>query len=74
MNTEEKPEKDTPAASDVIYGLNDRPPVLEATVAAFQHVLAVFVGVITPPLIIAGALGLDLEDASYVVSMSLMVS
>ena len=61
-------------ATDVIYRLDDRPPVLEAAVAAFQHVLAVFVGVITPPLIIAGALGLELEDASYVVSMSLMVS
>ena len=60
--------------SDVLYRLDDRPPVLEAAVAAFQHVLAVFVGIITPPLIIAGALGLELEDASYVVSMSLMVS
>ncbi len=60
--------------SDVIYRLGDRPPVAEACVAALQHVLAVFVGIITPPLIIAGALGLEIEDASYVVSMSLMVS
>ncbi len=60
--------------SDVIYRLHDRPPPLEAGVAALQHVLAVFVGIITPPLIIAGALGLALADASYVVSMSLMVS
>ncbi len=60
--------------SDVIYRLHDRPPPLEAGVAAVQHVLAVFVGIVTPPLIIAGALGLDLENASYVVSMSLMVS
>lgn len=42
--------------------------------AAFQHVLAVFVGIITPPLLIAGALGLELRDANYVVSMSLLVS
>ncbi len=59
---------------DVIYRLHDRPPVLEALLAAFQHVLAVLVGIITPPLIIAGALGLELEDASYIVSMSLMIS
>jgi xanthine permease XanP len=59
---------------DVIYRLDDRPPIAEACVAAIQHVLAVFVGIITPPLIIAGALGLGLPDASYVVSMSLMVS
>ncbi len=60
--------------SDVIYRLHDRPPLLEACVAAVQHVLAVFVGIVTPPLIIAGALRLDLADASYIVSMSLMVS
>ena len=67
-------EQDGAGPADVIYRLHDRPPALEAGVAALQHVLAVFVGIITPPLIIAGALGLDLEDASYVVSMSLMVS
>ncbi len=65
---------DTDRLPDVIYRLDDRPPVPEACVAAFQHVLAVFVGVITPPLIIAGALGLGLEEASYIVSMSLMIS
>ena len=59
---------------EVIYRLDDRPPPAEAAVAAFQHVLAVFVGIITPPLIITGALGLELKDASYVVSMSLLVS
>ncbi len=59
---------------DVIYRLDDRPPPVEATLAAFQHVLAVFVGIITPPLIIAGALGLEFRDASHIVSMSLLVS
>ena len=60
--------------ADVIYRLDDRPPWTEAAVAAIQHVLAVFVGIVTPPLLIAGALGLELRDASYVVSMSLLVS
>ena len=59
---------------DVIYRLHDRPPVPEAFLAAFQHVLAVLVGIITPPLIIASVLDLELADASYIVSMSLMVS
>lgn len=40
----------------LIYGLNDRPPVREAIFAAIQHLLAIFVAIITPPLIIAGAL------------------
>ena len=58
----------------LIYGLNDRPPVREAIFAAIQHLLAIFVAIITPPLIIAGALKLDLETTSFLVSMSLFAS
>lgn len=36
--------------------------------------MAVFVAIITPPLIIAGALNLDLETTGYLVSMALFVS
>ena len=36
--------------------------------------MAVFVAIITPPLIIAGALQLELETTGYLVSMSLFVS
>ena len=64
-----------PAASpDLIYGLHDRPPFLEACLVGLQHVLAVFVGIVTPPLIVSQALGLELRDASYIVGMSLFVS
>ena len=55
----------------LIYGLNDRPPVKDAIFAALQHLLAIFVAIITPPLIIAGALKLDLETTGYLVSMAL---
>lgn len=58
----------------LIYGLNDRPPLRETFFAALQHLLAIFVAIITPPLIIAGALQLDQETTSFLVSMSLMVS
>lgn len=58
----------------LIYGLNDRPPVREAIFAAIQHLLAIFVAIITPPLIIAGALKLDLETTGYLVSMALFAS
>ena len=58
----------------LIYGLNDRPPVREAIFAAIQHLLAIFVAIITPPLIIAGALKLDLETTSFLVSMALFAS
>ena len=58
----------------MIYGLEDRPPVRESIFAAIQHVFACFVGIITPALIISGAIGLDPADAAYIVSMSLFVS
>lgn len=60
--------------SELIYGLNDKPPVAESIFVAFQHVLAAFVGIITPPLIICSSLGLDAVNTSYIISMSLFAS
>jgi xanthine permease XanP len=60
--------------TDLIYGLDVRPPLRETLFVALQHVFAVFVGMITPPLLIAGALKLDSADTAYLVSMSLFVS
>ena len=60
--------------SGLIYGLNDKPPVVEAIFVAFQHVLAAFVGIITPPIIICTSLGLDASNTSYLISMSLFAS
>ncbi len=61
-------------ALDLIYGLNDRPPLRLAIVVALQHVLAVFVGVVTPPLIISRALPLAPADGVFLVSMALVFS
>ncbi|WP_035984550.1 uracil-xanthine permease family protein [Leptolyngbya sp. KIOST-1] len=60
--------------SELLYGLNDRPPVGEAIFVAIQHVLASFVGIITPGLLICGALGASPEDTGIIVSMSLLAS
>ena len=38
--------------TDLIYGIEDRPPFKDALFAALQHLLAIFVAIITPPLII----------------------
>ena len=51
--------KNEQTTRELIYGLNDRPPVREALFAALQHLLAIFVAIVTPPLIIASALKLD---------------
>ena len=54
--------------TDLIYGVEDRPPFKDALFAALQHLLAIFVAIITPPLIIASALKLDVEKTSFLVS------
>ncbi len=61
-------------SAGLIYGLNDRPPLKDAIFAALQHLLAIFVAIITPPLIIAGALKLDIETTGFLVSMALFAS
>lgn len=62
------------AQKDLIYGLNDCPPLRETLFAALQHLLAIFVAIITPPLIIASALRFDIQTTGFLVSMSLFVS
>lgn len=60
--------------TDLIYQIEDRPPFREAVFVALQHLLAIFVAIITPPLIISQALGLDHETTSFLISMSLLAS
>jgi xanthine permease XanP len=59
--------------SELIYELDDNPPMAEKFFSALQHVLASFVGIITPTLIIGGVLGLG-SEIPYLISMALMVS
>lgn len=59
--------------SELIYQLDDKPPVLEAFFAAIQHLLASFVGIVTPTLIIGSVLGLQ-EHIPYLISMALIAS
>lgn len=58
----------------LIYGLESKPPFADTIFAALQHLLAIFVSIITPSLIIAGALNLDVETTGYLVSMSMFTS
>ncbi|MFI3261835.1 MAG: nucleobase:cation symporter-2 family protein [Rikenellaceae bacterium] len=58
----------------LIYGLNDNPPFKVAIFAALQHLLAIFIAIITPPLIIANALSFDTETTSFLISTSLFAS
>ena len=57
-----------------VFGLLDKPPLIETALLGLQHMLAMFVGIITPPLIIAGVAGLNAAETGFFVSMALMVS
>lgn len=60
--------------SELIYRLEDRPPIPQTLFAACQHLLAMFVAVITPALLICQALGLPAQDTQHIISMSLFAS
>ena len=64
----------TEQKNGIIYGLNDRPPFVESVFAALQHLFAIFVAIMTPPLIIASQMQLDIETTSFLVSMALFAS
>ncbi|WP_039057965.1 uracil-xanthine permease family protein [Enterobacter sp. Bisph1] len=68
-----QPVAQTPS-SELIYRLEDRPPLPQTLFAALQHLLAMFVGVITPALLICQALGLPAQDTQHIISMSLFAS
>ena len=58
---------------ELVYGVEDKPSPLKSAYAALQHLLAIIVGIITPRLIIEGAMGLG-ERIPYLISMSLILS
>lgn len=56
------------------FALNSEMPILLWLVLSFQHALAMLAGVVSPPIIIAGAANLPLNIQQYLVSTSLIVS
>jgi xanthine permease XanP len=60
--------------ADLIYGLDEKPPLRLSILVALQHVLAVFVGIVTPPTLIARILQLPSADGAFLVSMALLAS
>lgn len=70
MTTEE--DSRNTGTSELIYGLDSRPPFGPSLLAAMQHILAMILGVMAPPAIVAGALGVPADAISYLVSMSLL--
>lgn len=59
--------------ADLIFGLDDKPSTKLTFLIAVQHIMACFIGIITPSLIIGTVLGMQ-QEIPYLVSMSLFVS
>jgi len=58
----------------IVYGLEERIPPGPAVLVGAQHVSAMVVGTITPPLILAGVLKFSPADTAYLVSIALLAS
>ncbi len=58
----------------LLYKLDDKPPVLGAAYVGFQHLLAIIGGILTAPFLMALGMGLNAEDSAYVISSALVVS
>lgn len=61
-------------STSLLYGLDDRPPARTALLVGAQHVLAMFVGVISVPLLVAQILKMPADQTAYLVSMGLVAS
>lgn len=55
-----------------LYGIDEKPPAGESVLLGIQHVLAMLLPNIAPPLIIAGAIGLATGQTSFLVQMALL--
>ncbi len=62
------------AKAELIFQLEEIPPLGQTLVAALQHMAAIFLGIITPAIVISGVLGVDQAMKGYLISMSLLVS
>ena len=61
-------------SSHIVYGLEERIPLGPAVLVGVQHVSAMVVGTITPPLILAGILKFSPTDTAYLISIALLAS
>lgn len=66
--------KECQAKQDLVYQLEERPPLGKALISAMTHLLAIFVPMVTPALIVGNALALPVEMTAYLVSMAMIAS
>ncbi|KUK12331.1 MAG: Uracil-xanthine permease [Moorella sp. 60_41] len=57
-----------------VYDVDEMPPLKEAVPLGLQHVLAMFAGNITVPIIIAGALGMTVGERAFLIQSAMFVA
>lgn len=58
----------------VLYGNEDKPPLAMSIILAIQHILAAFSGIIAVPLVVCSAIGLSVEETTFMVSATIFAS
>lgn len=56
----------------IAYGIDEKPPLHESIPLGLQHVLAMILPNLAPPLIIAGAVGMATGQETYLIQMALV--
>ena len=64
----------TQGKADVLFDLESKPPLRVALGAAFQHLLAIFAGIVTPALVVCGLCGASPALTRQMAGMSLFIS
>jgi len=62
------------SGADILYKIDDKPPIGTSILLAFQHIMAAFGGIVAVPLVIGGVLGLPVTDMAYLVSCALFAA
>lgn len=60
--------------SEILYKIDDKPPIHISLVLAMQHIMAAFGGIIAVPLVIAGVLNIPVGDTAYLVSAAIFMA
>jgi len=60
--------------NEIIYKVDDKPPLALSIVLALQHILAAFGGIVAVPLVVGQAIGVKIEDLSYLVSAAIFMA
>ncbi|ATJ81101.1 uracil-xanthine permease family protein [Halomonas beimenensis] len=63
-----------PKQSTSVFDFQGRPPLTRALPLSLQHILAMIMGTVTVPIIVAGAVGASLGDTMWLIQISLLAS